>query len=441
MDMNHNRSHEAPIDKHHLLHTISFPVSREQDTDWRKGSYPRIFLDASRLAGRRLLGRTGSTDSLLGQRLAEELDQLKGMGMKVGQILSYFDGVLPEETHTALRALQQGTHPMGIDLVRAQVEKALGAPLEVLYEEFNAKPVASPSIGQVHRARYNDHDVAVKVQYPGIEKTIDTDFRRLARIARLASMATMVDPAAIVAELRERFEEECDYRQEASNQEWFRAAFDKDPEIHIPQVVPERSVRTVLTMQWADGMDLYTLQETDDPERKSQVGLVLARFAFTCLYRLGRINSDPHPGNYLFRDQGPTTFLDFGSVRRFDPAFLSAYKDLVQTVLDDDRQAFPRALKATDMVGRERGFDYDRHWDLLCHEHAPYRDTHFTFTRQYLLKSLEYSRPSNPNLRKLAIPPQWIWIQRLQWGLHAVLARLGASGNFQKTLQQAISAS
>lgn len=407
-------------------------------TDRRRGSFTKATWNAGRIGVRRLFKAQGPKDAFLGNALAHELDQMKGMAMKVGQILSYFDGILPDETHGALRMLQQGHDPMPFAQIESILEEAFSRPVAELFDSLEQTPVSAASIGQVHRARHNGHPVAVKVQYPGVAGTIDTDFRRLRRIARFASLATAVDGDAITEELRDRFREECDYTKEADNQRAFRGAFEADPEISIPDVVRERTSANVITMDWHSGEDLYTFLETSTQKRRDEVGLVLARFAFTSLFSLGKINADPHPGNYLFTHDGPITFLDFGCVRRFDPGFLEAHRTLVKTVIADERDGFQAALDETGMVARSRGFDYDLHWELLRHEYAPYCTPRFQFTNDYIRRGMDYSSPSNPNLRRLAIPPQWIWLERQQWGLHAVLARLQAQGPFARVMQEAL---
>ncbi len=399
----------------------------------------RIAASAVRLAGRRLVGAEGDADRLLGERLARELDGMKGLAMKVGQILSYFDGVLPAETHEALRKLQKGARPVAFETMRQEIEEAFGEPVSALFEAFDDTPVAAASIGQVYRARFERREVAVKVQYPHVEKTFEADFGRIRSLARLASLATAVDGVAIADELRARVTEECDYLREAAWQAAFRAAFADDPRIVIPEVVQARTRRTVLTTAWAAGDDFYAFVEGAPAARRHEVGLLLARFALRSLFGLGTLNADPHPGNYLFpRDEGHVVFLDFGCVRRFEPDFLETERALVDVVIHDRRAAFRDAVMATGMIPQPRKFDFDVHWDMLRHQYAPYGQPRFRFTPEYVQAGAKFSGPSNPNLRRLAIPPAWIWVQRLLWGLHAVQVRLGAEGAFRDVMEEAL---
>ena len=231
---------------------------------------------------------------------------------------------------------------------------------------------------------------------------------------------------------------ECDYLLEARCQRAFRAAFAGDAEVYVPEVVDARTRATVLTTAWIDGQSFYDLARDAGAAERGRIGLVLARFAYRSLFGLGTLNADPHPGNYLVPTGGPVVFIDFGCVRAFEPGFVERERALARVVVEDRRSGFRDALLATGMVPRPERFDFDGHWALLCHQYAPYRQPRFAFTSDYIRRGMEYSGPSNPNLRRLAIPPAWIWVQRLIWGLHAVLARLGAEGGFAEVFRAAL---
>ncbi len=402
----------------------------------------KVASSAARLAGAQLFHSAPGKQERLGELLAGELDQMKGMAMKVGQILSYMDGALPEEAQAALRKLQTGTRSVRFETMRESIESALGGQLEELFEAFEPEPIASASVGQVYRARFQDRAVAVKVQYPGIRDTIHGDFSRLEGFSRIASLAASVDGPAIVQELRERFEEECDYTNEAAWQNWFRERFSAQAGALVPEAILERSALTVLTSEWMTGADFYAFVEHASNTRKQEVARTLLRFAFHSLFRLGCLNADPHPGNYLFpepsADHQQVVFLDFGCVRRLDTDFVASERRLFELVLEDRRSEFQEAMLATGMVAKPKRFDFDFHWQLLCHQWAPYRERDFEFTSEYIRAGSQYTGPSNPNLRLLAFPPQWIWVQRLIWGLHSVLMRLGAKGDFASVARESL---
>jgi predicted unusual protein kinase regulating ubiquinone biosynthesis (AarF/ABC1/UbiB family) len=399
----------------------------------------KIAKDALRLASRGLMKKSGAeVDAAIGEDLARELDRMKGIAMKVGQILSYFEGTLPPQTHEALRKLQRGAQPVAFESLVPVLGSAFGLPVHALFESIDATPVAAASIGQVHRAVYAGQRVAVKIRYPNVRETFEADFARLDVLARIASLATAVDGAALAAELRERVLEECDYLREADHQEAFTEAFAGDDRIVIPEVIRARAAEAVLTTAWQDGADFYEVCERADSTRRSDLGSILARFAYQSFFQLGALNADPHPGNYLFPSDGKVVFLDFGCVRRFEPDYVERERSLARVVVHDQRADFRRALLETGIVADPKKFDFDAHWALMRHQYAPYSSARFRFTPEYLRVGMDFSKPDNPNLRRLAIAPPWIWQQRLQWGLHAVLVRLGAEGPFREVMLEAL---
>lgn len=348
---------------------------------------------------------------------------MKGLAMKVGQILSYMDVGLPEDTVGKLAKLQTGVSPLDAEVIRAQVQHSLGAPLEQLFERFDGKPVAAASVGQVHRARFAGNEVAVKVRYPGVEQTLVSDFARLVPIARLASVATQVDGQALVAELRDRMRLECDYGQEAAWQRAFAQAFADDSDLRVPGVVASRSTGDVLTTHWCDGQSFEKLCE-EPPLQREAAARTLARFAFMSVFAHGALQADPHPGNFIFRPAGEVVALDFGCVRPFDAEVVEAFRAVARCVVLRDRSSFRDAVVRLGIAPRPRKLDWDGMWAMMGWMFEPYLEARFRFERSWWQSGLHFTRPSNRNLRHQALPPQYLWLQRMQFGLHAVLLRL-----------------
>lgn len=403
--------------------------------------HPRLHLalTAGRLAGRRLLGRAvDDQDLALGASLTGHLDEMKGLAMKVGQIVSYLDVPLPEEVQDQLAQLQTGQAGMSIDVVRPIVESALEGPLESRFERFDPVPVAAASIGQVHRARVAGRDVAVKVQYPTVAGSFEADLGSLRRVASLASVASAVDGRAIVDELAARLEEECDYAREARMQQAFGRAFAHEPSVVVPGVVTSHCAGPVLTTDWIEGAGFATLCAAGDARRNAAAATTLVRFTYRSLLSMGTIQADPHPGNFVFLRDGRVAFLDFGCVRALRADFVDGLRALTRAVLYDDRARFREAVHALGLVGDERRFDYDHFFSVMSHLHRPFLTTRFTFTRAYVREGHALNGPSSPNARSLAIPPEYVWVARLQWGLWSILARLGATGSFAPLLEEVL---
>ncbi len=189
-------------------------------------------------------------------QITERLGNMKGAMMKLGQMASYLDAGLPPHVREALAQLQSDAPPMSADLAAGVVLAELGQRPETLFLEWDPVPIASASIGQVHRAITHDgRAVAVKVQYPGIDSAIESDLGNADLLfGGLAMLFPGLEPGPLVTELRERLLEELDYRIEAANQRLFVDAYRDHPTIHVPEVVDELSTRRVLTTELADGV-------------------------------------------------------------------------------------------------------------------------------------------------------------------------------------------
>ncbi len=389
-------------------------------------------------AKRQLRGRNADAPSAA-QRLAStaaakevaaQLGQLKGLVMKVGQMASYLPGALPDEAQEVLATLQAKSTAMSSDVVAKVVAEELGGAPDEVFESFSPEPFAAASIGQVHRARFRGRDVAVKVQYPGIEDVLASDLSTVGLFAKMGTLGLPMDGAALAAELESRILEECDYEREAAQQEALGALLGRDPAASVPKVVRERSTRRVLTTELVEAMDFATFAREAPQAAKDRAGEVIFRACFEGLFLHGVYNGDPHPGNYLFHEDGRVVFLDFGCVRRFDEPFIETWKALARTILDDDRGRFPPRLEATGLVGTAKGFDWDHQWEIMQYLYRPFiqRDPFFTYTDDYVRESYGTLLFENPNQRKLGCPPEWLLLNRLQWGLNAVLAKLEATG-------------
>jgi predicted unusual protein kinase regulating ubiquinone biosynthesis (AarF/ABC1/UbiB family) len=384
------------------------------------------------LAARRLLGLDpGARDDRLGEHLTAQLDQMKGMAMKVGQIVSYLDVPLPESVQARMAQLQRGQRGMSPQVAIEVLERSLNAPVSALFDRFDPVPIAAASIGQVHRAALDGQELAVKLQYPDIASSFSDDLGALHRVAGLAGMASAVDGHALVDELAARLEEECDYHREAIMQTAFAEAFSHDPRIQVPAVLRERCSDTVLTSHWVDGETFEELKADPDEPRRTAVAETLVRFSFRSLLVLGTIQADPHPGNYIFQPDGPTTFLDFGCVRQLDIEFVELLRAMIETIRDDDRRRFRDVVTALGLVGKPKRFDFDHFFTMMEHLYRPLLAERFHFSPEYTREGFAHNGPTNPNARTMSIPPAFLWVLRLQSGLWAVLSRLAPAASYR----------
>lgn len=374
-------------------------------------------------------------------RIAASLGDLKGIAMKVGQVMSYIDVALPEEVRRALAALQTAAPPMPPEQVRAVVEGALGpARGAALFAAMEARPVAAASIGQVHRARLpSGGAAAVKVQYPGIEQAIAADFRPAGFGGRMASL---IYPGAridgLVAEARARFLEECDYAHEAAAQQRFAALFEGHPTLLVPAVHAEWSARRVLTTAWVDGRSFDALLATGPAQAvRDRIGVALFEFYIGSLFRHGLYNCDPHPGNYLFPADGRVALLDHGCSRAFEPDFVARLADLTFAVHADEPQGLHRAFLGLGMVheGRvpeRRTYDFETARRLVRSFFGPMLRDETAAVDLGEAATMRDLMKSKRQLLKLTLPGEFLFLFRIRFGLMSVLARLGARANWHR---------
>lgn len=406
----------------------------------RAAATARVAAHVGRAGARRLVSRSADDDAAFGDALVGELDHLKGLAMKVGQILSYLDVGLPEATARRLAALQHGLTPLSADVIASRIQEELGAPIDALFDAFDLDHVvAAASIGQVHRAVVRGQQVAVKVQYPGVRDTLDADTRQMRAIAGIASLATAVDGHALVAELRDRLLEECDYRLEAERQKLFTRLLADEPRVTVPAVVDDRCAAGVLTTAWCEG-ERFEAVVASRQERRSAVAATLASLPWRTLFAHGVLHADPHPGNFLFPADDRIVLLDFGCVKQVPDRDVRAFGALVRAVLDGERALLSDVAGDVGLLGHPDQIDYGELWDMLCWMFAPYRAERFRFDRAYWDEGLRFSRPGAHNARHLSFPPTWLWLQRTLFGLHAVLVRLGAEGPFAPIARAALDA-
>ncbi len=361
--------------------------------------------------------------------LVTQLGSLKGLVMKLGQVASYMPGAMPPAAQKVLAELQAASTPMAYEKISAVLRAELGDEPTSLFDEFSPTPIAAASIGQVHRARFQGRAVAIKVQYPGIEQVMASDLDTVGLIARVSTLGGAIDGKALAAELRTRTLEECDYRLEAKNQHAFAAMLAGDPDARVPAVIEARSARRVLTSELVDGQSFAAFAENAPAEERNRAGTTIFRVCFDSIFRRCAYNADPHPGNYLFEPGGRVAFLDFGCVRRFDPPMIDAWKAVALAVLDDDQATFRRRFPDLGMVADAKRFDWDHQWQVMRYLYRPFSERPFmTYTDEYVRQSYGLLLFDNPNARRTACPPAWLYLNRLQWGLNSVLAQLRATG-------------
>jgi predicted unusual protein kinase regulating ubiquinone biosynthesis (AarF/ABC1/UbiB family) len=377
------------------------------------------------------------------ENVVEALGNMKGALMKLGQMASYLDQGLPEHVRSALAELQQSAPPMSAELAAGVIESELGMQPDEAFLEWDPTPIAAASIGQVHRAITHDGlAVAVKVQYPGVDRAVDADLGNVGLLfAGLGQVFPGLEHGPLVDELRERLREELDYRIEARNQSRFAEYYRDHPYIHVPYVVDRLSTRRVLTTELAEGVGWDDMLSWDQAERDLAAETIY-RFAFGSLYRLHVFNGDPHPGNYLFRPGGRVTFLDFGLVKYFEPADLHGFERMIRSmVLEPDMRAFRAAVEEIGFLTPGTDFTDDEIKEYFGHFYEfVMEDGVYTITPEYASETVrrffDTSGPYGDIMKAANVPASMVVIQRINLGLYAIFGEMRATANWRRLAEE-----
>jgi len=422
----------------------ALPLGFAGRATWGLGK--RIVGESAEIVGRELQQRTA-------EQLFKVLGELKGGAMKFGQALSVFESALPEEIagpyRAALTKLQEAAPPMPTRTVHAVLEERLGEDWHELFLEFEDKPAAAASIGQVHRAVWHDgREVAVKVQYPGAGDALLSDLTQLSRFARLLGpLIPGMDIKPLIAELRDRVSEELDYGLEAQAQQAHAEEFAGDPDVLVPAVVHQCD--QVLVTEWIDGIALSEVISGGTQEQRDRAGQLLARFLFSGPARTGLLHADPHPGNFRLvpgpdggtrQEDWRLGVLDFGTVDRLPGGLPTPIGHSLRMTLEGDAQSVYELLCAEGFVKETIELDPDAVLDYLLPIIEPAEVDAFTFTRGWMRsQAARVADPRSPAYqlgKQLNLPPAYLLIHRVTLSTIGVLCQLGATVRLRDELEE-----
>ena len=287
-------------------------------------------------------------------RVTDQLSQLRGAAMKLGQMISLDAGeFLPPELSDIMARLRNNAHRMPPAQLQKVLAEQWGANWRTRFRRFGASPIAAASIGQVHRAMTPDgRDLAVKVQYPGVRDSIDADIDNVATLLRISGLLPKeIDLAPLLAEAKRQLHEEADYAREAAQMTRFGALLADAPGYVVPVVDDEFSTDQVLAMSFVEGVPIESIADAS-AEIRDAAAAALIKLVIRELFEFGFMQTDPNFANYRYQPEtGRLVLLDFGAARNIEPTTANGYRDLLTAGLAGNRDAMCDAAVTSGFIG------------------------------------------------------------------------------------------
>lgn len=393
---------------------------------------------------RRVRGETwaaaarGRFDRANARRVVGTIGEVRGLFIKVGQLVSMLAGVLPEDFRDQLEAVQDRIPPRPWSEIEARLAAELGTRAQTAFRSIEPEPIASASLAQVHRARLADgRDVAVKVQHLDIERLAEIDLATVRRVLAIVSLVTRARGLdALFAEVRGMIEDELDFAREAEHVAEIAAQLEDDPMVCTPEVIRDLSTSRVLVTSFVDATKVSDTDSLDalGVDRAALAERILHAYC-RMMFEGGIYHADPHPGNILVRDDGGVVFLDFGAVARVSPAMKAGIPTLLEGVVRRDREGIARALRQLGFLSRRPGDDvaerlidyvYSRFLESIDFSTWNLEEVHFDLAmKMELMADLERLDLSLHDLTaSFQIPREWILLFRTLVLLLGVCTRL-----------------
>lgn len=390
---------------------------------------------AQRYLKRRLTGKEEDAKSFHSENAQEvfkEFTRLRGTALKIAQGMSMDQGFLPEEFAEVMTQAQYSVPPINHALVRTIIKKELGYFPEKMFDYFEAEAFAAASIGQVHRARLKDgRKVAVKIQYPNVRETIDSDMAVAKSLAkRLIKKGQDIDP--YFEEIRSTLLLETNYLHEGQQIKEFGERFRSD-RFEIPEWIEEYSTERVLCMSFIEGRHLGDfLQENPSQEQRNHFGQLIWEFFHEELKVGGYVHADTHPGNFLFTPDNKLGIIDFGCVKLFPDEFFTNYLKLLPCHLANDQQAIRDLYAKLEVINphakiqskEDEYYNFARNYGIMFSK--PYRYEHFDFSNPSFDRDIRHFTKEAPLSNEVRGSKHFLYTSRVHTGLYSLLIKLGA---------------
>ena len=365
------------------------------------------------------------------------LKELKGSALKVAQMLSMEKNLLPQSYVEKFSLSQFSVPPLSAPLVIKTFRKYFGVDPYVMFDEFSADSINAASIGQMHKAKKDGKELAVKIQYPGVRDSISTDIAIVKPIAiRMFNLQGTSDE--YFQEIEDKLTEETDYTLELQQSEFVRKACEGIDNLRFPHYYPELSCEKIITMDWMEGVHLSEYcKEPHSQEERDTIGQALFNFYMFQIHTLKYFHADPHPGNFLVDKEGSLIAIDFGCMKKIPDSFYIPYFEMIEKGTLDDEVLFRQKLTELEVLKvndspADADFFSELFKDLLTVFTKPYQSDTFDFSDKSFtdaIAALSEKFANDKTLRKMngnRGSKHFIYVNRMFFGLYSLLADLGS---------------
>lgn len=378
-------------------------------------------------------------DDTTAELLFNTLSQLRGTALKLAQLLSMDSHLLPEALRKQLSRSCHQVTPLGRPLIRKIFLQEFAKPAEKIFQEFDHCAFAAASLGQVHRAKIDsDQTVAVKLQYPGIEITIDNDIQILRMLIKRTAHAKFL--LSSLDEISHRLHEEIDYRMEAEHSEWFHEHCQLNGVV-IPTIHREYSSKRILTTTLLPGEHLdQWLSRSPSQSQRNHFAQRLYDLFINSFYGLHVLHADPNPGNYLFAENGTLGLIDFGCIRHFSKSFVALMPELLKAYMADDANSIIAIYQKLGMVVSDlKTSDQEAFYHEVLEPFGswlskPFKAGTFNFGSRpspYTKEGLGIFKHLNRVNKVNDIANEFIFFDRTLFGLYQIFERMQAEVNME----------
>jgi len=388
---------------------------------------------------------SNSLDEKNAEELFKLMSQLKGSALKIAQMMSMDNGLLPKAYAQKFALAQNSAMSLSAPLVINTFKKYIGKTPTEVFDTFNVNAVHAASIGQVHEATKDGKKLAVKLQYPGVADSIHSDINLVKPLFLRFIGIKEKDVKQYFEEFEERLTEECDYEKELQYAveigEWSKDI----PNLIIPKYYKDLSAKKILTMEWMEAKPLqYFIDNETDPHKKNQIGQALLDFLHTSIHEHQRFHADPHPGNFLVTADNKLVVLDFGCVKTIPKDFYNFYFSLVKDEVINDQEKLRKCLEGLDMLRKDDSVEtqklfYDTSMKAIQNMSRPMKTDTFYFGDPKFYEQLQSQGEeifNNKDFRKpnaMRGSKDAIYLHRAFYGLYSILFKLDATVNIDRS--------